>query len=383
MEVKKSKSTLAPASWIYLILLFTYTVVLIFIVAHASWEINLVLLVFQLIALNLAGLPFKKIVKIIRRLLTFLSMIFVVSAFFTDGKIMLWGFKIYDWPVNLTLEGLLSGAKSVLDFLTLISISGFYQLAFFERSLMDLSRKLPLFTPVVLIQKYLSRDDPGKNNLPGEKGKNKRTSALRLKAKLNESLEKFGVFAKEQNLLLSEKTVNICGVSLLLFTMKMLKVLPGIPFASGQRLIFTLPLLFFASKKAGSFGATWTAWTYGFLALIFGQQGNLGILELFRLVLLGFTVDVLQMFLPRREDWKLLLALTVSGALAGLSFAFFGIFWATLFNVPDIIYLFATPRFIFNAVFGAISGPLCYYLLSSAKEIVKITDFKKNHGKAV
>jgi hypothetical protein len=157
--------------------------------------------------------------------------------------------------------------------------------------------------------------------------------------------------------------------------------LPGVPFASGQRLVFTLPLLFFASRKGGFFSATWTAFTYGFLALIFGQQGQLGILELFRLILLGFSVDCLLLLSPRKRGWRLMLFLSICGGATGLLFAVFGIFWASVFRVPGIIYLFAAPRFIFNAVFGVISGSFSYFLLSDIVEKDKtslISESKEN-----
>jgi len=349
--------------WFYFILLLAFTIILIFIVAKVPWEINLTLLFLEIIILKLVGMPFKKTFRMFRRLLPFLSMIFFISIFFTGGKNILWGFTIYHWQINSTFEGLQAGAISVLDFLTLICISGFYQLSFFENSLANLSRKLTFFAPIVLVHKYLSVENSEKSNESKEKKKFKLTSALSLKLKLNENFEKFNAFTQEQNFQLSQKTILISSISLLLFTTKLVKILPGIPFASGQRLIFTLPLLFFASRKAGFFAATWVAFTYGFLTLIFGQQGGLGILELFRLVLLGFTVDIFQISLPTR-GWRLFLGLTISGAMVGLLFAFFGIFWATLFNTPNIIYLFAAPRFIFNTIFGAISGSLSYTLLS-------------------
>ena len=95
----------------------------------------------------------------------------------------------------------------------------------------------------------------------------------------------------------------ISGVGLVMMSLRMLKVLPGIPFASGYKNIMLVPLYILAADLTHSrFGATTAGTVMGLIGFLQGE-GRYGVLDILRHVVPGLVIDGLWPLvrrLPRR-----------------------------------------------------------------------------------
>lgn len=224
-----------------------------------------------------------------------------------------------------------------------------------------------MLMPLFLAQVYLSHSKVGygggnRKGIGKAKKQNTRKDGHYILKQLEVVTKNLIGFSKDRQIDISSKVITITAITVILFSFKIVKILPGISYASGQKLIVVIPLLFLVSKKAGGFSAAVTALNFSILTLIFGSLGQLGVLDLVRTVLLGILIDITRITLPR-GGFLLLGWLTVIGGILGFIFGAFSLMFATLLHVPDVIYLFSAPRLFFNTFFGLISGPLSYYLL--------------------
>ena len=83
----------------------------------------------------------------------------------------------------------------------------------------------------------------------------------------------------------------ISGVGLVMMSLRMLKVLPGIPFASGYKNVVLVPLYILAADLTHSrFGATTAGTVMGLVGFLQGE-GRYGVLDILRHVVPGLVID--------------------------------------------------------------------------------------------
>jgi len=175
---------------------------------------------------------------------------------------------------------------------------------------------------------------------------------------------------------LAKDAVVITALCFLMLTTKMLKVLPGIPFAPGHKLILLIPLYILAGALTQSrWGATLAGTSIGIISFLFGE-GRFGVFEILKHIAPGLVVDALLPWLlrarpPSRWEFVLLGALCAAARIATIVAVTF------LIDAPAVFYALVAPMFISQTAFGAASGFITFYLLKSLDRFRRVLDVRR------
>jgi hypothetical protein len=153
---------------------------------------------------------------------------------------------------------------------------------------------------------------------------------------------------------LSHDVAVITGISLMMMSLKILKILPGIPFFSGYKTILLYPLYILAADRTRSrWGATVCGTIMGVIGFLQGD-GRYGAMEILKHVAPGFTVDLLwplMRALPPSAVVYCLLGLVLALARTSTEFA-----TVLLLRPRDEILLFPLAKLLPNVTAGVLSG---------------------------
>jgi len=175
---------------------------------------------------------------------------------------------------------------------------------------------------------------------------------------------------------LPRDAVVITALCFLMLTTKMLKVLPGIPFAPGHKLILLIPLYILAGALTQSrWGATFAGTSIGIISFLFGE-GRFGVLEILKHIAPGLVVDALLPWLlrgrsPSRWEFVMLGALCAAARITTIVAVTF------LIDAPAVFYALVAPMFISQTAFGAASGFITFYLLKSLDRFRRVLDVRR------
>ncbi len=155
----------------------------------------------------------------------------------------------------------------------------------------------------------------------------------------------------------------IAGIALTMLAIKMVKILPSLPFAPGHKMVLLTPLYIVAAALTKSrFGATLTGLTMGVVAFLMGD-GRYGIFEILKHIAPGLLCDLLVPLLMRKTKPPGPAAWTAVGGTVGLG-RFTTVFCVLLaVQPPAVAYALLLPGLIANVVFGLMSGYVSYHLL--------------------
>lgn len=154
--------------------------------------------------------------------------------------------------------------------------------------------------------------------------------------------------------------VIVTALVVMVMGLKMVKLLPGIPFASGNRLMLVFPLYFVAASYTRSpIGATWMGATLGMVAFLFGE-GRFGILEVAKYVAAGAILDLVWPLVRRRPS---VVMYGAAGLLMGIGWFASTLLAAWIARAPAIFYALAAGMAISQFVFSVLSGPVSWGLL--------------------
>jgi hypothetical protein len=163
----------------------------------------------------------------------------------------------------------------------------------------------------------------------------------------------------------------IAGVALTMLGIKVLKILPGIPFAPGYKGVLLIPLYLVAAVMTRSrAGATWTGLTMGTVAFLLGD-GRYGVFEIAKHVAPGVLVDLLigpMRLIARGGRFRRVVSWSVLGLIAALGR--FATITLVAFAVqpPAIVYLTLIPGLTLHAIFGALSGLVTAPLMTALEK---------------
>ena len=159
----------------------------------------------------------------------------------------------------------------------------------------------------------------------------------------------------------------LSGIAILMASVKILKVLPGVAFASGFKTLLLIPMYLLASHKTHS---RWGGSVAGALTGILGMMMGDALLEVPKHIVAGFLIDLFRpvtRFLPPSR-----LVYCVVGLVAGFCWVAMdykvAMLWlpalttGELFNNPAIL----IPRMhkvLFTLIFSTLSGFLSYYTI--------------------
>jgi hypothetical protein len=149
---------------------------------------------------------------------------------------------------------------------------------------------------------------------------------------------------------------------------KVLKILPGVPFAPGYKGVVLIPLyLVAASLTKSKAGATWTGLTMGTVAFLLGD-GRYGVFEIAKHVTPGVLTDLLfGVFrriarggrMRRVIGWSCLGMIAALGRFATITMVAFAV------SPPAIVYITLLPGLLVHATFGVISGLITTPLMTA------------------
>src|SRR5438132_13010099 len=104
---------------------------------------------------------------------------------------------------------------------------------------------------------------------------------------------------------MAHDVATVSGIALTMATLKIFKLLPGIPFASGHKALLLFPLYVLASRLTYSrWGGTAAGSIMGVIALLQGD-GRFGVLDVLRHVVPGLVIDLAGPLASRLPAWTL------------------------------------------------------------------------------
>jgi hypothetical protein len=160
----------------------------------------------------------------------------------------------------------------------------------------------------------------------------------------------------------------ILMVVVAVMSLKLLQLLPGLPFAPGHKNIIVIPLLLMAAMLTrGRFGGFAAGFSVGIVSFLMGY-GKFGIFEVLHLALPGLLADILLPILVTRSGFWLLLRLAVLGALLGLTRFATNFMVLLLAGSPELAWIVFVPGLISQVVFGALSGLVCVYVVNKIRD---------------
>jgi hypothetical protein len=171
---------------------------------------------------------------------------------------------------------------------------------------------------------------------------------------------------------LAHDVTVISGLGLLMMSLKLLRVFPGVPFASGYKTIVLFPLYILAAQLTYSrFGATTAGLIVGLVGLLNGD-GRFGVFEVFRHVVPGVVIDLLwPLFrrLPRRV-W----IYSALGVIASVCRVSTELLLGLCLGARWEIYLGLSFRLTTNLLAGILSGGVTYALLPAFQQLEPVSD---------
>ena len=364
----------------------------IFVPSRDRWLIILGLLAPQFVILLTCRVGLYEIIRPVWRLK--LLFIFLIAAYSLlpgeGGAVLAWRIRVEDWSIPVNLDGLARAGLMCLQIATMLLASSVVRLTGTGRDLIDglESFHLPaLFVysldhTLGLLGGTRRRGGGGRSGGAdtGVGGGSRVPSAgflsilkrlLRgdvgaLVQSIRSDVDRAGEqIAGETGRNLSAQMAHdvtiISGIALTMATLKMFKILPGIPFASGHKALLLFPLYILASRLTYSrWGATAAGAVMGVIGFLQGD-GRFGILEILKHLAPGVVIDLAQPWASRLPGWALgycLLGLAAAVARTTSEFSL-----VAMLGARAEVYIFPMVKLVPNLVAGFLSGFITLFVL--------------------
>jgi hypothetical protein len=160
---------------------------------------------------------------------------------------------------------------------------------------------------------------------------------------------------------LAQDAAVVAGIALCMASLKMLKILPGLPFASGYKTLLLFPLYVLAARSTHSrWGATAAGSIMGVIGFLQGD-GRFGPLEIVKHIAPGLVIDLGEPLVRRLPPWALgYCALGFFAAIARTGTEFVVVL---LLGARAEIYLFPAMKLVPNLMAGVLSGFVTMFVL--------------------
>ena len=153
----------------------------------------------------------------------------------------------------------------------------------------------------------------------------------------------------------------ISGIALGMASLKMLKLLPGVPFASGHKALLLFPLYVLAARLTYSrWGATVAGSIMGVIGFLQGD-GRFGLLEIFKHVAPGIIIDLAEPLVRRWPRWALGYCVLGFAAAVGRVATEFAL--VAFLGARSEVYLFPAAKLVPNLLAGFLSGFIAIVVL--------------------
>ncbi len=160
---------------------------------------------------------------------------------------------------------------------------------------------------------------------------------------------------------LAHDTGVVTGIALCMASVKVLKILPGLPFAPGHKVVLLFPLYVLASRLTYSrWGATAAGSIMGVIAFLQGD-GRFGVLEILKHIAPGLVIDIGEPFVRRLPSWAF--GYCLLGFAAAVARISTDLLLVVLLGARAEVYLFPAAVLVPNLIAGLLSGFVTTYVL--------------------
>jgi len=166
----------------------------------------------------------------------------------------------------------------------------------------------------------------------------------------------------------------VTGIALCMASVKVLRILPGLPFAPGHKVILLFPLYVLASRLTYSrWGGTAAGSIMGVIGFLQGD-GRLGVLEILKHITPGLVIDIGTPLVARLPTWAL--GYCVLGLAAAVARMSTDLMLVVLLGARAEVYLFPAAVLVPNLVAGCLSGFVTMFVLrafarSAEREVIE------------
>ncbi|MEW6775181.1 MAG: energy-coupling factor transporter transmembrane component T [Bdellovibrionota bacterium] len=357
------------------------------------------ILAFQLVLWAVLRYPAGQVIRLATKLFWFFFFVLLSFAFFPEeGAEPRWHeVTLAAWSFRISLEGISEGVLMCVRVFTVILTSllvrrsassaefveGLRGLFLPRRVAYTLDTTLHLLEPEQLdgrMNEEGSGDGEGKN----KKGQVVLRDVLRgdvrfFVRRIEQGLEKGQRYAKERYGDLAADEIRdlgvISGLAFVAASLKLLKILPGIPFAPGHKTVLLLPLYLLAVELTrGRWAASLLGICVGVIGFLMGD-GRYGIFEILKHIAPGFFLDLFHPLI-RLKGGRLpgLLRTCLLGMLAAVGRFATVVTITLLMGAPGAFYAMVAPLALVHLGFGAASGFVSYPLIKSLERLRKAAD---------
>jgi hypothetical protein len=160
---------------------------------------------------------------------------------------------------------------------------------------------------------------------------------------------------------LAHDVAIVSGIALCMASFKMLKFLPGLPFASGHKALLLFPLYVLAARLTYSrWGATAAGTIMGVIGFLQGD-GRFGVLEVLKHIAPGLVIDLADPLVRRLPVWALSYGLL--GLVAAVARTSTELVLVFLLGARAEVYLFPAAKLVPNLLAGFLSGFVTMFVL--------------------
>lgn len=166
----------------------------------------------------------------------------------------------------------------------------------------------------------------------------------------------------------------VTGIALCMASVKVLRILPGLPFAPGHKVVLLFPLYVLASRLTYSrWGGTAAGSIMGVIGFLQGD-GRLGVLEILKHITPGLVIDIGSPLVARLPTWAL--GYCVLGLVAAVARISTDLTLVVLLGARTEVYLFPAAVLVPNLVAGCLSGFVTMFVLrafarSAEREVIE------------
>lgn len=347
-----------------------------------AWPIVAALLAMQVVILAIWRVGMDHVMRPVWRLKWLFVFLLAMYALLPPNEwpaqewLVAWHFPGLGWRVSINVSGLEHAALMCLQILTVLLATAVVRLTGTGR---DLVEGLHAFRLPALFVHSLDRTldlmavGPRGGGGKGRGGQqNQRTGFIALFKQLArgdfsafaESIRSNIARAEEPHVTqdrFSHDVTVVTGIALCMASLKMLRILPGLPFASGHKTFLLFPLYVLASRLTHSrWGATSAGSIMGVIGLLQGD-GRFGALEIFKHIAPGIVIDLGEPVV-RRLPWPFL-GYCVLGVIAAIAKTATEFMVVLLLAARAEIYLFPAVKLVPNLIAGGLSGCVTVFVL--------------------
>lgn len=312
--------------------------------------------------------------KFLWRVRWFVLLIFLFEAFSGPNDIPL--FPVWKWQLALSYAGMLSGGIMILKLFSMLTITQMIRKTMTEKEFVSGMTALGMSASTAHIIDQITTI-VAEEERPMKKGKGDGSGGGKGKGNnAHKEQEEEPTDVKARDVLFRARVGNIpkkiaqriasakarfegnpdatlASAALSVTLIRMVKIAPGIPWASGHKNIVLMPVFVYGITRSGKkFAGTTIGLISGILnfGMGFGKYGPVGILQF---AVLGVVMDLLLMLPFNKTN---LIFLTLIGIIGGFIRASTDILLALMLDASDLIYLLYLPAIISQVAFGAASA---------------------------